>query len=378
MPVIIFDSTFRPITISNATGELLRINCKDNLENHTKAFKPIIDLLLNASSVVVSQTNTITPYKSLSFSAAKNFTQEICLECADKQLISVLVSVVCIASPNSSEQQESIFIAMLYDLSIIEPLITGLESIRRLRPFVVSTSCLTGKSFADVMRDSLNSHTYGTKTHNAIRHSQELSLVTDLQQVLNDSINIAEPMFTTATKLLVDVRSSALLAIQEIDARELFCYILLEAADFVSPHGIIEISAKIPKTTQSQSSPQNASQKLIRENVTAETYVNISVSCHKKLESFRKLGQIEQYILRRVFPKHYKARNSVTKDTKTDLETVSDNLKFACAIANKHKITLNLDVVKNDLLIIELAIPIIQTKGPLLYTQNQHDDIEAK
>lgn len=355
--VVIFNSEFRPVALSNSAGDLFRINCKDDLAKHEVCFRQIIDLL----PIVENSTQSVTS-SVFSYQRTPAITREINIESSNKRLLSVLANVSSLSFVDDSTKAVTIlFLALLHDLSLIEPVVDGLESMRRMRPFVISTACDTGKSFAGIVSDHLFAH---VSSHIASKPT----LTTDLQQSLNDSIALVDPIFPASVKLSVNAHSSALLAMQELDARKLFCYVLLEAADFVSPRGMVNLRITLPITTNHE---QVAKQSPTQEQDTTKIErpcVAISIHCQKDLESVRRLGYIERYVLRRVFPKRYKARKTETHDnagTATNLETVSENLKFALAIVNEYRATLQIQVPKDDLLVINISVPIVHTKIPM-------------
>ncbi len=336
VPFVSFSTALQPQFISVRAAELLNIRERSNLVNYGAQLEPLRDF---AASVYKRSRTAIMPDTP--------FLTELTL-CADGgRSFSAFTFAALLAQSQELRACASTpqIIVIFHDLTLYEPLFRSIQQSRRIRTLIVLVSSLFGGGLAlgpdapDLIQAYASTEAGLFRAHSA---NVDNIVHTDLLPALSKTVEIVDPLILSSAKVLMQAKTSALLAISQPNFLRIACHLLLEALDFAGPFGTAKIQAAIKENT------------LLVQGRPAGSYqsVELIVSGHGQTQLPLQASPVDLLIYRCFTPVQYKvffSRESSAQDTQAQSlsaqeiplgssaaptgEKLSDNLLIASHIA---------------------------------------------
>ena len=270
-------------------------------------------------STVLSQfANCIEDYRSQSNHSLDEFryipAQELSIETESRRRIVVLIRVGRVdLRPFSDEAfTEPYYVVSFYELTMLEPFFHMLSQARKNRSLLVSEACEKEN------RSSENGNT-------------------ELLKALTLAIELVDALVLPNIKILLDVKVPALLSISVVDFLRIISHLLLEAADYVGPFGVISVSTVIQDDSSHYQDVKS---------------VDIIIRAERKYMLSLDSPSWELYLYKKYMPVHYKVQSKDWSNISSehlephDSPTLEIHLGQNTAVASQ-LITDNMKIVVN-------------------------------
>ena len=211
-----------------------------------------------------------------------------------------------------SEQRGTAVI--FHDISYFSPFFKTIEQSRRNRALIVLASSVLGRALAlDPGQNELIS-AYQDAEKDFFRFQPavpENLMQTDLLSGISTAVDIVDPLIVSSAKIIIDAKTPLLLDIGWPNFLRILAHLLLEAADFVGPFGVVHVGAYTPFAEIPQGKR--------RDDV--ENFVELAVEGRRKSEIPADAAPLELYIYRRYMPVHYRVLVKHEDDLENDAGT---------------------------------------------------------
>ena len=223
---------------------------------------------------------------------------ELTLETADARSIPVLAFAKTFLVRVATEEGTGVpgYIVVFHDLSILEPFFKTIEQSRRLRTLLVLTASVLGRPIDfESVKDGSDKAIRSAEAEffRMLPNAFDAVAQADLMTSVRLAIDIVDPLLVPTAKVLVDVRTSAILSISRPNFLRIMCHLLLEAADFVGPFGTTCVRGTLLPIGDADSG-------------TEEHVAEILLRAERKTDIPLNASPLELYIYRRYMPLHYK------------------------------------------------------------------------
>ena len=359
LPFIYLNDSFVPQFISSRGAKSLDIRSRHELEPYQELLEPLIS---------VSRELTSSKRFSIETNTDRHTVRELDLNTQNGRQVSMFVYAKKLDLHDTHGSQNSGFVVMFHDLSLLEPFFKTITQARRNRATILLISSFLGKN---ILFDASGKQALAVyqafeknffKTFTSSNHDNLMRA--DLLGALSDAIDIIDPMIVSSSKILIDAKNSALLEVSHPNFLRIICHLILEASDFTGPFGTIRVQAELKKQINTRTQ-------------TARKYANITIIGHRKTQIPLDANPLELYLYSQIMPIHYKitvapgsAPLGMTKFGKLSIrnanpavsqEQHSDNLIIVSHIAVQCGIPLQIQRPRQNEILLNVKMPLPET-----------------
>jgi hypothetical protein len=269
-----------PEYLTSKGAKILGIKNRFELTDHVELLDPLTEIAARFKKFNPSNHNMSSEQKTI---------RELSIKTIDGIQIGVIAYAI-----NCRTEGFPYYAVFFHTINSFEPFFTMVEQIRNARSMLIDSSNI------------------------------ENSSTTDLMRAMTCALNITDKLISSTVSITLDIKTSALLAVERSIFVRIISHLLVEAADFLGSSGKIKI-----KTTIGSKQSGNLSS-----NTKEDSFAEIVIFAQKEKEINSGYDLLETYIRNRCLPSHYHVTIADEEPTIKQLQTGEQAYKLTSASSN--------------------------------------------
>lgn len=360
LPFVVFDDGYRPRSLSASAARILEIQTRHHLDPHEATLQPLTELCLASrkrgdKGSLIPDSIGGTTVVSLMTTANRSFSA-----------LAYCRMIQGVTAPGTEEEQllHKIPLVLFHPLDALEPFLHLVEQTRRTRALSVLAGSELEHRFTLTADDAPQSR---------------VDAATDLSKVLTNTVALVDQMIVSSTKMLLDIKTSALIACGRRDAIRILAHLLLDGADFAGPGGAVKVRLALDSVEQ----PKRRVRERDISDELSTPCAEVVVLSERPNTTRSLLGPFEHFLHHLVVPNNYRvsvrdgehaaretkdlplkgllhqrySASALSRNTVTQ-ETLSENLRIAHLLAERSAATILVRPLQHNLLTLSVRFPL--------------------